>query len=128
MEAGIKAYLQDAPEGFIQCIKTLLPEIEGIMRSQHFLDKGFDSGKSESLIKHVAERAEVKAQSKSSLFCPIQFIEYMQKVIFPAFDLSAGKVDLTRHTSSHGLAKADQYTKIKALQTILILDQIYFYL
>ncbi len=128
LEAGIKAYLQDSPEGFIQCIKTLLPEIEGILRSQHFLDRGFDSGKSESLIKHVAEKAESKAQSKSSLFCPVQFIEYMQKVIFPTFDLASGKLELSRHTSSHGLAKAEEYTKTRSLQTILILDQIYFYL
>lgn len=128
LNAGIKAYLQDSKEGIINCIKTLLPEIEGIMRHQHFLDKGFDSNKSEQLIKHAAEKAEIKAQSKYSLFCISHFAEYLQKVIFPNFDLATDQVALSRHTSSHGLAKSDQYTKVRALQCILILDQIYFYI
>lgn len=128
LQAGVNAFLRDNNEGYILCIKTLLPEIEGVMKIQHFVDKGVDTNKSKILIDHLTEIANIKIQSPSSLFCTQHFNEYLQKIIFPSFDLAIGKIDLSRHTSSHGLAKPEQYTKIRALQMILILDQIYFYL
>ena len=48
--------------------------------------------------------------------------------VFENFDLTTGNVDLSRHTLSHGYANANDFNKAKALQAILILDQIYFYL
>ena len=38
------------------------------------------------------------------------------------FDVNQGKVELSRHSSSHGVVEVEKYTKERALQTILILD------
>jgi hypothetical protein len=52
----------------------------------------------------------------------------LNEVVFKDFDLKTGKVDLSRHAVSHGVADQKEYTKVKALQAILIIDQMYFYL
>ena len=63
-----------------------------------------------------------------SLGFPDIFFKYLGEIFFKNFDLKTGDVDLSRNTASHGVAKAEDYTKTKALQGILILDQIYRYL
>jgi hypothetical protein len=55
-------------------------------------------------------------------------LRYLDEIFFADFDLSDNKVTLSRHSSSHGVAKEDDFHKIKALQTILTLDQVYFYI
>ncbi len=59
---------------------------------------------------------------------PSAFLNYLKDIVFADFNLETGQLDLSRHSSSHGVAKAEDYTKAKALQTILVLDQIYFYI
>jgi len=128
IEAGIESYLKDTSHGYIQCIKTLYPEIEGIMRLKYFADLGNDQKSSSHLIDHIEDLITERIKSPTSLYFPKEFAEYLKKIIFPRFDLATGKIDLSRHTSSHGVARADDYTKIKAFQTIFILNQLYFYL
>src|SRR5205823_3496937 len=36
LEAGIEAFLRGSDAGYIQCLKTLYPELEGIVRSLYF--------------------------------------------------------------------------------------------
>jgi hypothetical protein len=127
--AGINSYLDDNEEGFITCIKTLLPEIEGIIRLQYFSETG--KGKDvcvPDLISHIIKKGSAKTGSELSLFLPRAFFEYLKDCVFAKFDLEAGKVSLSRHTSSHGVARTEDYSKIRALQMILILDQVYFYI
>jgi hypothetical protein len=129
LQAGINSFLRGNKEDYISCIKTLLPEIEGIIRIHYFHDTG--KGKDvyiRELLKHLTEQGKQKTGSDVSLYLPIPFLNYLKDVVFPKFDLEEGEVPLTRHTASHGVAKSDDYTQIKALQAILILDQIYFYL
>jgi hypothetical protein len=60
---------------------------------------------------------------------PTIIYDYLNITIFNNFNpLLNGKIDLSRHSTSHGVANAEDYTKIKALQAILTLDQLYFYL
>ena len=129
LQAGINAFLRGDNEGNINCIKTLLPEVEGIIRLQYFSDTG--KGKKVSvpkLLTHLAEKGKTKAGSDYSLFLPLAFLNYLKDVVFSDFNLEIGQLDLSRHSSSHGVAKAEAYTRIKALQMILVLDQIYFYI
>jgi hypothetical protein len=128
LESGIRAYLRNDPEGFIACIKILLTEIEGIIRLHYFSETG--KGKDvhvPDLIQHIFEKGKAKTGSEDSLLFPRDFLHYMKEAIFPKFDLEQGGVALSRHTSSHGVAKAEDYTKDRAVQMILILDQLYFY-
>ena len=129
IESGIDSYLNDNSKGFIACIKTLLPEVEGIIRLHYFEETG--KGKDvyvPDLINHIVDKGRIKSGSDLCLFLPRAFFEYLKDSIFPKFDLEKGDISLSRHTSSHGVAKAEHYTKSRALQMILILDQIYFYI
>lgn len=129
LESGIHSYLNDDTKGFIACIKILLTEIEGIIRFHYFKETG--KGKDvhiPDLITHIIDKGRIKSGSELSLFLPRAFFQYLKESIFPQFDLEKGAISLTRHTSSHGVAKAEDYNKIRALQMILILDQIYFYI
>ena len=129
LESGIDSYLRGDDQGFIGCIKTLLPEIEGIIRLHYFEETGKGKNvKVSELISHIVEKGKIKTGSEFSLFLPRAFFEYLKESVFPNFDLERGNISLSRHTSSHGVAKAEDYTKVRALQMILILDQIYFYI
>ena len=128
IEAGISAYLQNTSGGFVNCIKNLWTEIEGILRKLYLTEKGKGDGvKSNDLIGFIIEKAKNKTVSDSSLFLTSPFIKYLQRVVFANFNVETGKVDMSRNASSHGVAEVHQYTKAQALQLILILDQIYFY-
>ncbi len=128
LEAGTSAFLQDGNDGYVNCIKTLLSEAEGIIRIQYFSETG--KGKNvtvKDLLTYLIEKGKTKTGSEYSLLLPFPFLQYLKDVIYPNFDIEKGLVDLSRHTSSHGVAKAEAYTHIRALQAILIIDQIYFY-
>ncbi|MCK4797357.1 MAG: hypothetical protein KAT05_08240 [Spirochaetes bacterium] len=128
IEAGIKAYLQDDESGFINCIKNLSSEIEGIIRLHHLDETGKGRVNFSNLINHLIDNGKAKTGSDYSLFLPVPFLKYLKDVFFVNFDLVEGDVKLSRHSSSHGVAKPEDYKKLKALQTILTLDQVYFYL
>ncbi|MBA7705270.1 hypothetical protein ES703_114096 [subsurface metagenome] len=129
LQAGINAFLCSDNDGYINCISTILPQVEGIIRLKYFADTGKGRQvKAKELLLYLIEKGKEKSGSSESLFLPLHFLKYLNDVVFSDFDLETGKVDLSRHSSSHGVAKAEAYTKTKALQAILILDQIYFYI
>ena len=129
LESAIHSFLQDNQSGYIACIKNLETEIEGIVRIHFFGETGKGNGvKVSELIDHVLDKGLKKSGSADSMFFPKVFTEYLKEAVFCNFDLENGKIDLSRNTSCHGVANADDYTKIKALQLILVVDQIFFYL
>ena len=56
------------------------------------------------------------------------FSSYLVENIFKEFDPETGEVDLSRHSALHGVALGEDYKPERALQALLTLDQIYFYL
>ena len=56
------------------------------------------------------------------------FFKYLGDVVFKSFNLDTGEINVSRHSVSHGVAKAEDYNQMKALQGILVLDQMSFYL
>ena len=128
IQAGINAFLQNNQDGYVNCTKNLWTEMEGILRKLYHAETGVgDEVKSSDLIKYIVKKAKDKSGSNYSLLLPLPFLKYLQDVIFKNFSLQKGQIDMSRHTSSHGVADAKQYTKARALQLILILDQIYYY-
>jgi len=127
IEAGIWCFLQNNKCGFIACLSTLYPQIEGIMGTDYFKANGRNL-KHEELLEYIKHKAEKKFNTVSSTGFPSKFYEYLKRTLFENFDITSGKLDLSRHTVSHGFASAEDFNKAKALQAILILDQIYFYL
>ncbi len=129
LQAGIDAFLQGNESGYINCIKNLYTEIEGIMRVLYFKDtgKGNRVGQKE-FISHLIDIGKHTAGDDHSLLLPQSFLEYLTGSVFTNFDLETGTVDLSRHSAAHGVATGRDYTRVKALQVLLTLDQIYFYL
>jgi len=126
--AGINAYLQNNQDGFINCTKNLWTEIEGILRKLYYFETGKgEHVKSADLISYIVEKAKTKSGSDYSLLLPLPFLKYLQDIAFANFNIETENVNMSRHTSSHGIADATLYTKNRALQLILILDQIFFY-
>lgn len=129
LEAGINAYLENTDDGNINCIKNLWTEIEGILRASYLSEKGKGGNiKSHHLIKHIISKAKKKVGTDKTLFLHVPFLQYLEKVVFPSFDTESGRDELSRNTSSHGVAAAKQYTRERAIQLILVLDQIFFYI
>ena len=130
LQAGIDAFLQRSESGYINCIKTLYTEIEGIMRFLYFRNTGQGNRVGlKELILHLTDIGKRRAANDDqSLLLARQFLEYLTGSVFTNFDLETGTVDLSRHSASHGVAIAKDYTPERALQALLTLDQIYFYL
>lgn len=129
IEAGIGSFLQGNNTGYINCINTLLPQVEGIIRIQYFRKTGKGRKvKRPELLRYLIEKGKTKGGYDDSLLLPQPFLKYLEDVVYCDFDLESGKLDLSRNSSSHGVARPQDYTKYKALQTVLLLDQIYFYI
>ncbi len=127
LEAGIEAYFQDTKAGYINAIKTISTEIEGIIRIAYFRDFGKQPSTLE-IKQYITSLGEKKFSSVGSLGFPKLFYEYLNISIFKGFDLQAGEIPSSRHSFAHGVAKLENYNQIRALQLLLTLDQIYFYL
>jgi len=128
LQAGINAFLRGDNGGYINCINTLLPQIEGIIRLQYFAETGKGQVRVGELLSYLVEKGKSKSGSGESLLLMVPFLNYLKDVVYANFDVETGQLDLSRHSLSHGVAKAITYTRIKALQAILIIDQIYFYI
>ena len=127
IEAGINAYLQDTPDGYVNCIKNLFSEVEGLLRSIYRIDTGQGRMTTRQFLHHLGEKAKSAAGSEYSLLLARPFLEYMETQAFRNFDVEKDDVPLSRHSSSHGEAASSLYTKARALQVILVLDQLHFY-
>ena len=131
LQAGIDAFLRGTKGGYINCLKNLYSEIEGIMHALYFEDSGAGTRSTQKLIDRLIEVGRRTVDDDDSLLFPQYFLEYLTRSIFKEFDLAnsgASTTELSRHSASHGVAEEEAYTRDKALQALLTLDQIYFYL
>ena len=129
LQAGIDAFLRGARSDYINCIKNLYTEIEGIMRLLYFQDTGQSNRiRQNEFINHLIAVGEDTAGDDNSLLLPQQFLRYLTESVFASFNVETGTVDLSRHSAAHGVATGEDYTAERALQAILTLNQIYFYL
>ena len=130
LQAGIDAFLQGTESGYINSIKTLYTEIEGVVRSLYFKDTGKgDRINLKELIRHLTDMGQQRvASDNQSLLLPGMYVKYLTGSVFTNFNLETGMVDLSRHSVAHGAAAGKDYTPERALQALLALDQIYFYL
>ena len=127
LSAGLNAYIRGEPDDIVHCIKNLVSEIEGIIRLDYH-DMRRRPPNTKELKEHMADRAKTKFPHSESLGFSGLFVDYLENVLFKSFDVEAGTIDLSRHSVAHGVLGVEKYTKVRALQLILVLDQIYFYL
>lgn len=121
IETAIDKFIE---KDYISAIHILYPRIEGLMR---YIYIG-ESGKPTS--KKLVDKLTAPVAKKSidlSLFVPEDFNEYLKQFYFSSFDLGKSKINLSRHSLAHGVAKEEDFSKIRAFQAILVLDQIFHY-
>ena len=123
IESGLIAYLKNNKEGYIFCIKKLIKEIEGVIRFRYFKETGKGGKVSLAyLLTYLIERGKTQSSQKDLLFIPEYFYKYLKEIVFSVFNFETDKID------SSSMDFPEDYLKTRALQTILILDQIYQYL
>jgi hypothetical protein len=127
LQAGFDAYLTNSESGNINCIKTLQSEIDGVIRLEYFREKQKRPSFTD-LVTYVREKANAKFRTADALGFPELFYRYLDEIVFRDFRLEDGHVELSRHSSLHGVVSGDQYTREKALQSILTMDQLCWYL
>ncbi|WP_454762273.1 hypothetical protein [Caulobacter segnis] len=123
LDEGVQLFLEGR---YISSIKTLLTEIEGILREQHVPRAPGRQGIEKVL--SVAFEEVIAFAGADSIYFPEQFVTYLRTSVFAHFDPDQPSSDATRNTVSHGCATTQAYTGVRALQTILVLDQINRYL
>lgn len=110
----------------IPSLKTLMSEIEGILREGHLPRAEGRQGIDKVLA--VAFESVLQTAGEDTMYFPTQFVDYLRKSIFAPFDPAQPADEATRNTLAHGRASVRAYTAVRALQTILVLDQIYRFL
>jgi hypothetical protein len=127
LEAGIEAYLANTPSGDVQCVKTMVTEIEGLLRFAYAADTGkTEHVKTPELTQHVRDRELRRSGDGMSLLLPDPFHRYLTEVVFSNFSVGKGDLAMSRNTAGHGVARPDDYTHARALQAILTIDQLWF--
>jgi len=126
--SGLEAFNSETPSGAILCIKTFLSEIDGVVRLKFQSDNiAMARPRQSALLDFIATKASEKFDTYSPAF-PEAFFTYLKNTIFADFDLAANDIPLSRHSAAHGVAAAETYTRVRALQAILAMDQLFFYL
>lgn len=126
IQSGVNLYIAGGKENYIASIKTLISEIEGIVRLSLDGSPGLPKGAGiQDQISYVIEKEVEFSGSRDSLLTPDNFLKYLNEEIFKHFDFG-GDPELSRHSVAHGAAGARKYTRARALQVILTIDQLYF--
>lgn len=127
IEVGLDQFLTNTKAGDIAAIKTLVTELDGILQRKHFEDLRLDTRKSKPRTEYLRKLGMLKFGSEEATILPNLFSDYLNKVIFASFDIATGSLDMSRNSAAHGVAKPEAYTRERALQLILTLDQIAWY-
>ncbi|MDP3906755.1 hypothetical protein [Novosphingobium sp.] len=125
LEPAKKAFKAKEP---VSVIKIVLSEIEGVMSDAHFEATGGRTHRIDKLCAFMIAQAEQRAGGKDTLFFPVQFGEYLRDYIYSGFRPGDSGRAGSRHAVGHGAVSGEEYTMTRALQALLTLDQLAFYM
>jgi hypothetical protein len=108
-------------DDFVSSTALLYPRIEGILRTNHKVAKKWL--KTEHL---TSSAIEFKKDKFRSLLLPQKFEQYLNEVYFKGFDPADPKIDVTRHSVSHGTAAVENFNEKSAVIGILILSHLFY--
>lgn len=111
----------------ISCIGTVVPRIEGVLRSHHVtIDRSVSATQASLASSAVAP----KISSVNSSLLPHRFREYLRDVYFANFDSQTppgdSSIELSRNSVGHGVAPSDYYTATNAAIAFLVLHQLFY--
>ena len=130
---GREKFLRSALDAFgrndpIACLKIILTEMEGIIQDAHLAEVG-NGASIKDLLNFAAKKGAGKAGDEGTLLFPKHFLRYLSDHTYARFDPKNPDDEVfSRHSVGHGGAKSDFYTQERALQAILTLDQLSYYL
>lgn len=127
IEAGINSFHSNSDEGYVNAVKNLATEVEGIIRVSYHRDYNKKPSTAE-LKDYITNKGKDKYSSIGSLCFPDKFLEYLTEYIFKGFDVESGVLPESRHSVAHGVGDKSIYNKEFALKLILTLDNIFFFL
>lgn len=112
----------------VAAVTIVLTQIEGILNDAH--RRAYGSGaRLPKLLRFVANAGELKAGGPDTLLFPQSFRDYLVGSTFAQSDARTGRGSPgSRHSVGHGTAGEDAYTRTRALQAILTMDQLVFFL
>lgn len=123
LKKGIEEYLE---QDYISAIHVLYPCIEGILQDLSY-DIDIEGNAGQKLTTKLITYLKSK-NPETRLFLPENFKEYLIDSYFAKFNQKSEEIDLSRHSLAHGAAtNTEDYTQVRALQALLILDQLSFY-
>lgn len=125
IEAGVQAYIEG---NYVNCIKNLASEIEGLIRYSLYLETQDNNPTTRIIMNYLVNKGVSKFNDDRALGFPVLFSKYLEDSIFAGFDIADASIVTSRHSVGHGVARFDNYTKIRAFQLILTMDQIFYYL
>jgi hypothetical protein len=64
----------------------------------------------------------------TSMLLPDLFKKYLEDFYFKDFNVHENRLDLSRQSLAHGVARDSDFTQIRAFQAIMMLDQIFQYI
>ncbi len=127
IEAGIESYLLNTKSGYINSIKNLLTELEGIIRISFFKD--FNKiPTTKDLKDYISDSGKNRFTLARSLAFPDRFLDYLNEYIFKGFNLGNNDIPESRHSVAHGVATDVVYNREFALKVILTMDNIFYFL
>ncbi len=130
---GREAILRSAVNNFkagdsVAVLKIVLTEIEGILRDA-YIRENEKSAKIDTLLEFAKNSAMKLSGQKSTLFFPEQFQHYLAKYVYANFDpVAQTENNASRHSVGHGASAPTSYTRVRALQALLTIDQLAFYI
>lgn len=123
--AAVKAFNENEP---VSVIKIILSEIEGVMSDAYYSVHNERTHRIEKLLEFTISLAEQRAGGKDTLFFPVEFGRYLKSYTYAGFNPGDVGNAGSRHAVGHGAVTSDQYTITRALQALLTLDQLAFYI
>ncbi|BBD98872.1 hypothetical protein SAMIE_1023730 [Sphingobium amiense] len=125
LRPAINAFKNSEP---VTVIKIILSEIEGVMSDAYYQVHGERPYRSNKLPDFMIEQAELRAGGKDTLFFPVEFGKYLKDYTYADFKKDDVGTAGSRHAVSHGRVAGNEYTMARALQALLTLDQLAFYM
>ena len=122
LERAIDRFLND---DYVSCTGLLFPRIEGILRTHHRSSGSEDHPSQKNLSRYAIA---TKIQNQSSLLLPHRFREYLDKVYFQNFDPNISDPEISRNSIAHGVASALNFNSKSTTISILIIDQLFYFL
>lgn len=114
-------------EDFVSATCILMPQIEGMLRTNHSI-VGTGKAKQDKLVDSAVSR---KIHRRQSLLLPERFKKYLNAVYFASFpqELLPGDTSapMSRHTVSHGIVADGKFDRLTAAICLLTVHQLFYF-